>query len=94
MAEENNNFPHILAASSTLLGLCFVVLTSLKASYIDEFTAAAIMMFMTSSMLSYLSMRSGKAPRIRYEKFADAVFLTGLVFLFITTMLITFNVIE
>ncbi|MEL1244566.1 hypothetical protein AAEO56_09865 [Flavobacterium sp. DGU11] len=97
----DNNFPHILTTSSTLLGLCFVVLTSLRisnsseASLIDEFTAAAIVMFMASSMLSYLSMRSSRlAPKPQYEKIADIVFLAGLTFLFITTMLITFNVIK
>jgi len=97
---ENNNFPHILTASSTLLGLCFVVLTSLKVnnyrdgSIIDEFTAIAIIMFMTSSILSYLSMRSKNEPSAAYEKVADFVFLAGLVFLFVTTMLITFNIIK
>lgn len=94
----NNNFPHILTASSTLLGLCFVVLTSLKlnnareASIIDELTAVAIILFMVSSILSYLSMRSNRVI-IRYEKIADTVFLSGLFLLFITTMLIAFNVI-
>jgi hypothetical protein len=97
---DKNNFPHILTASSTLLGLCFVVLTSLKvnnlkaSSIIDEFTAIAIVMFMTSSILSYLSMRKKNEPGIIYEKVADAVFLAGLLFLFVTTILITFNVID
>ncbi|MGQ2984910.1 hypothetical protein [Flavobacterium sp.] len=96
----NNNFPHILTASSTLLGLCFVVLTSMhvtnsrEASLIDEFTAGAIIMFMASSILSYLSMRSLKEATSKYEKIADVVFLTGLIFLFVTTMLIAFNVIK
>lgn len=100
MERNNNNFPHILTASSTLLGLCFVVLTSLKlnnvreASIIDEFTAIAIIMFMVSSILSYLSMRTRKEPGAFYEKIADFVFLSGLVFLFVTTMLITFNIIN
>jgi len=96
---KKKNFPHILNTSSTLLGLCFVVLTSLKvnkfseASVIDECTSFAIIMFLTSSVLSYLSMRSEKVSKIRYEKVADIVFLSGLFFLFVTTMLITLNVI-
>jgi predicted membrane channel-forming protein YqfA (hemolysin III family) len=100
MSGKDNNFPHILTASSTLLGLCFVVLTSMhvtntrEASLIDEFTAGAIVMFMASSLLSYLSMRSTKDPKPGYEKIADVVFLSGLIFLFITTMLIAFNVIK
>ena len=92
---DKDNFPHILTASSTLLGLCFVVLTSFKVnkfreeSLVDEFTAVAIVMFMASSFLSYLSMRNKKPDGVLYEKVADFVFLSGLVFLFITTMLIT-----
>ena len=98
MAREN--FPHILTASSTLLGLCFVVLTSFKmsdnheTSMIDECTAVAILMFMGASILSYLSMRNEREPGKYYEKLADIVFLTGLGFLFLTTIFITFNVIH
>lgn len=98
--DDNDNFPHILNASSTLLGLCFVVLTSLKlnnfreASLIDEFTAVAILMFMASSILSYLSMRKKSRMNRTYEKIADSVFLSGLFCLFATTMLITLNVIN
>lgn len=97
---KKKNFPHILTASSTLLGLCFVVLTSLKlsdyseASVIDEFTAVAILMFMTSSVLSYLSMRNSKLSGKRYERIADIVFLSGLIFLFVTTILITLDIIK
>jgi len=97
---NNNNFPHILSASSTLVGLCFVVLTSLKvnnykeASYIDECTAFAIILFMVSSILSYLSMRSNKPSSPGYERVADVVFLSGLISLFIATMMITFNIIQ
>ncbi len=97
---KKKNFPHILNASSTLLGLCFVVLTSLRlrdkseTSVIDELTAVAIVMFMASSILSYLSMRNGKLTGRKYEKFADVVFLSGLILLFITTLLITLNIIE
>jgi hypothetical protein len=97
---NNNNFPHILSASSTLVGLCFVVLTSLKvnryqeASYIDECTAIAILLFMVSSILSYLSMRSNKTSSPAYERVADVVFLSGLIFLFIATMIISFNILQ
>ncbi|HLA55168.1 MAG TPA: hypothetical protein VK623_03650 [Flavobacterium sp.] len=99
MSGNKENFPHILTASSTLLGLCFVVLTSFKVnnfretSIIDEFTSVAIVMFMASCLLSYLSMRN-KMPGRAYEKVADIVFLSGLGFLFVTTMLITLNVIK
>lgn len=100
MDERKDKSPHILNTASTLLGLCFVVLTSLKIAnrtaetIIDELTAFAIVLFMTSSVMSFLSMRSEKSPGARYEKIADIVFLSGLFFLFVTTMLILFNVIR
>ena len=62
---DNEKSPHILNTSANLLGLCFIVLTTLKANnhtegtIIDELTAVAIIMFMTSCILSFLSMRSG-----------------------------------
>ncbi len=99
MEERNEKAPHILNTSATLLGLCFIVLTSLKlnnhseTTLMDELTAIAIIMFMISSFLSFLSMRSNRIPSARYEKFADFIFLSGLLFLFITTVLILLNVI-
>lgn len=97
---KKKNFPHILNASSTLLGLCFVVLTSLKlsdkhsASIIDELTAVAILLFVTSSILSYLSMRRAKFSDRNFEKTADLVFLSGLIFLFLVSILIALKVID
>ena len=100
MAENNDRSPHILNTSATLLGICFIVLTSLNVmnltakTIMDELTTAAIIMFMTSSLLSFLAMRSKRSPGERYEKIADFVFLAGLFFLFITTMLLAFNIIK
>ena len=92
--------PHILNTSSNLLGLCFIVLTSLKVlklsdiTVIDGFTAVSTFFFMAASLLSFLSIRTMKKIGIVYEKIADIVFLGGLSFLFITMMLITFNFIK
>ena len=97
---RNGNSQHILNTSSNLLGFCFIVLTSLKVlklqdnTIIDELAAVAILFFMTSSILSFLSMRSSKKFSIRYENFADFIFLFGLILLFVTTMLIAFNIIK
>ncbi len=97
---DNNKSPHILNTSATLLGICFVVLTSLNVmklksvTIMDELTTVAIIMFMISSLLSFLAMRNESTPGERYEKVADIVFLTGLLFLFITTMLLAFNIIK
>ena len=81
--KNKENFPHILNTSATLLGLCFVVLTSLKGSkfnevsVIDEFTAFAILMFLTSSILSYLSMRSENDAKPSNERVQMRCFLAG-----------------
>lgn len=98
MAE--NKSPHILNTSATLLGLCFVVLTSIKVSkmqdstLIDETTALAIILFMASSILSFLAMRKERGANDHLEKIADFIFLSGLVVLFLTTMMVTFNIVK
>lgn len=98
MAE--NKSPHILNTSATLLGLCFIVLTSIKVSkmedstLIDETTALAIILFMASSIFSFLSMRKEAGVEDHLEKIADFMFLSGLIVLFLTTMMVTFNIIK
>ncbi len=100
MTDRNTNSPHILTASATLLGLCFVVLTSInildrkRATIIDEITAFAILFFITSSVFSFMSMKSKTRKGQRYENIADIIFFIGLFSLFITTLLITLNIIK
>jgi len=100
MSEEKDKSPHILNASSNLLGLCFVVLTSLKLlniagkTIIDELTTIAIMLFMASCILSFLSIRGSIKKSGRLESIADILFLAGLSLLFVTTLLFSFNIIS
>lgn len=100
MPQKKDKSPHILNTSATLLGICFVVLTSLNVMQVtartimDELTTAGIIMFMASSLLSFLAMRNEHAAGERYERIADFVFLAGLLFLFITTLLLSFNIIK
>ena len=100
MNNDPNTSSHILNASSNLLGICFIVLTSLKIlklegnTLIDEFTTAAMILFMLSSILSFLSLRSKNGKANQLEKIADIFFLIGLVSLFVTTMLITFDIVK
>lgn len=98
MDEIKKTSPHILNASSNLLGICFIVLTSLKLfklqekTLVDEFTIIAMFLFMSATILSFLSLRSSKnIYRARLENIADFCFLIGLIALFGTTLLITFN---
>ena len=101
MEARKNTSPHILNTSSNLLGICFIVLTSLRLlklqseTMVDEFTTAAMILFMISSILSFLAIRSRNSKiSDRLENVADICFLVGLLCLFGTTMLITFNVIK
>ncbi|UYZ57393.1 hypothetical protein [Hymenobacter latericus] len=95
-----NKSPHILNTSANLMGLCFIVLTSLKVnalavgSVIDDFTALATLLFITSSILSFLSMRSSGHRSGVYERVAEVIFLGGLVLVFVTIALISLNFIR
>jgi hypothetical protein len=99
MNQHNDKSPHILNASSNLLGICFIVLTSLKLlnksekTIIDEVTTVAIILFMASCIFSFLSIRSSDKRSAYLEKISDFIFLSGLVLLFVTTILFSFDVI-
>ena len=99
MSQENNNSPHILSTSANLLGLCFLVLTSLrvlklqKESILDELTTIAIILFMGSCLFSFLSIRKLASRSALYEQVAEYIFLGGLLVLFFTTLIITFQVV-
>ena len=98
--EKENKSPHILNTSANLMGFCFIVLTSVKisklneSSFINEGAALAIILFMSSCLLSFLAMRNANLNSKKLELSADMLFLLGLVVLFITTMLIAFNIIK
>ena len=95
----NRNPQHILNTSSNLLGFCLVVLTSLKISNydrvtkIDEFTGIACILLITSSLFSFLSMRS-TVERLAYyfEEIADKIFIVALLFVFGITFMIAFSI--
>ena len=99
MKDSKDKSPHILNASSNLLGLCFVVLTYLKVvgksqtTIIDEITFVAIILFMASCLLSFLSIREENKRSLLLEQIADIIFLCGLALLFLTTILFSFNII-
>ncbi len=75
--------PHILNASSNLVGICFVLITGLKltgaseGTLADEISLLAALAFVGSCVLSYVSMRTERNT-VRYERAADYLFLSGL----------------
>ncbi|MFT3886207.1 MAG: hypothetical protein QM724_12505 [Flavobacteriales bacterium] len=90
--------PYILSTSSNLIGLCLIVMTSLKiadhtaASVLDEFTGVAAVLLMSSCLLSFLSIRTAHPQRSeRIERWADITFLGGLAMVFLTIVLVAFH---
>jgi len=88
--------PHILNSASNLLGFCLVVLTSIKIfgkaaeTIIDEIDAVTTLLFVTSCVFSFLSIRQedrkdGNGRRL--EKIAEIIFLVGLGGLSLITVL-------
>jgi hypothetical protein len=100
MNEQKEKSPHILNASSNLLGICFILLTSLRLlsntekTIIDEITVAATILFTASCIFSFLSIRGHTRKSDLFEKVADYIFLAGLCLLFITTILFSLNIIR
>jgi hypothetical protein len=97
---QKEKAPHILNTSSNLLGLCFVVFTTVKAlkiqenTLVDDLASICVLLFMASSVLSFLSIRSKTNRAIQYEKIADFIFLAGLIVMFLTTLFITLKIIR
>jgi uncharacterized membrane protein YkgB len=95
----NQKAPHILNASSNLLGICFVVLTSLKllnvskSTIIDEVATVDIVAFTASCLFSFLSLRNNSSKSYLFEKIADVIFIAGIALLFITAILFAFDII-
>jgi hypothetical protein len=95
----NQKAPHILNASSNLLGICFVILTSLKLLHvakdtiIDEIATVDIVAFTASCLLSFLSLRSDSPGNHRLEQIADIIFIAGISLLLVTALLFAFDII-
>ncbi|MBV9961323.1 MAG: hypothetical protein JO072_03680 [Parafilimonas sp.] len=95
----NPKSPHILNASSNLLGLCFIVLTSLKLLKVEDRTTMSLLaviattLFMTSTLLSFLSLKRDSTFSKKLEKVADVIFLIGTIFVYAITLLIAANLI-
>ncbi|MGV4413649.1 hypothetical protein [Chryseobacterium sp. T1] len=77
--------PHILNASSNLLGFCLIILTSLRISkidhstYLDEFAVVAILCLSSSCVCSFLSIKSKNENfSDKIERIADVLFLSAL----------------
>ena len=89
----NQKSAHILNASSNLLGICFVVLTSLKvlhvakSTVIDEVATIDIVAFTASCLFSFLALRNNSVKSYRLEQIAD-IFFIATPFIFFDSVLV------
>lgn len=78
----------ILNAASNLLGIALVIIAGLNVSHVarssfaDEIAWASAICLGASCLLSYLSIRSERIGHALLERWADRVFLLGMITLF------------
>jgi len=90
---------HILAASATLLGISFAIVSLIGAmghadkTLADEFALLSLTLFLGSCIFAYGSMRS-RRQLAAFGKISEALFIAGLVSLCLLSALISFNVIR
>jgi hypothetical protein len=86
--DEHSLARHILPNAGTLLGVCTTLIGLVKIlevrigpSRVDEYAALAALLFLTSAITSYISIRHGAHPALsrRCEAIADLCFMIGLV---------------
>ncbi len=92
--------PHILNASTNLLGFCLVIITSLKITkfshhtYLDEFTVGAIFCLTLSCTLSFLAIRTNKEKTAdKLENIADVLFFAALLCISLAVCIVSIDVV-
>ena len=79
---------HILPTSATMVGVCITLVGIVRlleahaaiATVTDNIAAGAALMFLVSTLLSYVSLRTERNIT-KIERLADLIFLAGLVIL-------------
>jgi purine-cytosine permease-like protein len=85
---------HILNAASNLLGIALVIIAGLNVSHVarngfaDEITWGAALCLATSCFLSYVALRDDTVRRAKAERWADRIFLVGLVALILAIVVL------
>ena len=89
--------PHILNASSNLIGICFVLITGLRITHLSNTTIADEISFFSafcllgSCVLSYISLRSTGAISLHEERATDYLFMAGLFSVFFAVFVFAFD---
>ena len=98
-SNSNDLSHHILPNSATMVGVCIMVISIVKsmgpglANYlIDKALAIDSLLFMISALLSFLSIRLKRSTE-RLERWAEMIFLLGLVSMTLITVVFSFEII-
>jgi hypothetical protein len=98
-SNSNDLSHHILPNSATMVGVCIMVISIVKSmgpdltSYlIDKALAIDSLLFMISALLSFSSIRL-KQSTDRLERWAELVFLLGLVSMTLITVVFSFEIV-
>ena len=90
---------HILPNSATMVGVCIMVISIVKSMgpsltnyLIDKGLAIDSLLFMISALLSFSSIRSEQSA-LRLERWAEMIFLLGLVSMTLITVIFSFEII-
>ncbi len=97
--KANNDLSHhILPNSATMVGVCIMVISIVKSLHpdlenylIDKTLAIDSVLFMLSALLSFSSIRAGRSSD-NLERWAEIVFLLGLVSMTLITVLFSFEI--
>ena len=96
---DNNLSHHILPNSATMVGVCIMVISIVKSLpadsvnyFIDKALAVDSLLFMVSALFSFLSIRF-ESSLLRFEWWAEVIFILGLVSMTIITVIFSFEIV-
>jgi hypothetical protein len=101
MKNNNNNdlSHHILPNSATMVGVCTMVISIVKSLppnavnfFIDKALAMDSVLFMISALFSFLAIRLENST-LRFERWAEMIFIVGLVSMTMITVIFSFEII-
>lgn len=90
---------HILPNSATMVGVCIMVISIVKGMppdavnyFIDKALAIDCVLFMTSALFSFLSIRLEKST-LGLERLAEVIFIFGLVSMTMIAVVFSFEIV-
>lgn len=99
VSDSNDLSHHILPTSATMVGVCIMVISIVKSMapglafyLIDKALAVDSILFMISALLSFSSIRLNQSTE-RLERWAEIIFLIGLVSMTLITVIFSFEIV-